>query len=213
LAYPRNYFEYIAETGDTYGSVAKKFKIGENELRGFNGGAELSSGAVVKIPVAGGGCARGAFYVIRSTDTLKRISERFAVPVDSLLAANPYLNPAHYIPGQIIIIPVSRKSLAFYTLGEGERLVGVLKKYGMDLSMFCALNPGVDPLALCAGMRVCVRKKSGALYRRYTLKPGDTPASVAGRFGISAGCLLAANCAALSSFAPGMVIRVPPEES
>lgn len=206
------YFEHIAEIGDTYRSVAKKFSIGEELLRAFNDGVTLSQGAALKVPVTGGGCARGAFYIIRRKDTLYRIARRFCISVNLLLEANPYLNPAMYIAGQVIVIPLSKKSICSYTLAEGERLIDVLKKYDMDLSMFCALNPKADPIRLCE-QRVFVRKKCGLKYRRYTMKQGDTIASVAGKRGISAGCLLTANKdKSPSSFVPGAVIKVPFEE-
>jgi LysM repeat protein len=207
---PFRFFEYIAETGDTYASTAKMFSIDENSLKAFNKNTFITQGAPLKIPSYSGGCARGVFYVIKQTDTLYRISRRFGILLTVLLSANPYFNPAYFFPGQVIIIPRTNKSLVFYTLGHGERLIDILKKYNMDLSMFCALNPALDPLNLTEGQRIKVRKKIGFLYRHYIMKPGDSIISVTVRFRISVDTLLSSNGGLRpGEFLPGAVVRIP----
>jgi LysM repeat protein len=210
MPYPYRCFEYVAEAGDTYASIAKVFSIPENELREYNKDAAISQGVRLNIPAVGGGCVQGAFYMISAADTLYRIARRYGIPLDILLSANPYLNPAYYLPGQVIIIPRAKKALAYYTLGKGERLVDVLRKYNMDLSMFCALNQGVDALHIKEGDRVSVRKLTGCLFRRYKMKTGDSIVSVAAKFGISAGELLGANGNLKpSAIVPGAALRIP----
>lgn len=207
---PFFFFEYIVEAGDTYGSIAGMYRVDEGELKAFNKNAALTQGASIKIPSYNGGCTRGAFYTIKQTDTLYRISRRFGILINTLLCANPYFNPAYRFPGQIIIIPLTKKSLAFYTLGQDERLLDVLKRYDMDLSMFCALNKGADPLSMHEGQRITVRKKFGSLYRRYTMRPGDSILSVAARFGVSIENLLSANNEIMpGEFLPGAMLRIP----
>lgn len=210
MAYPFCFYEYTAEAGDNFGSIAKMFSLDENMLKAFNKGIVLTQGASVKIPAYGGGCTRGAFYAIRPTDSLYSISRRFGILLRTLLSVNPYFNPAYCLPGQVIIIPRAGKSLCSYTLGRGERLIDVLKKYDMELSMFCALNPELNPMDLHEDMRVTVRKRISPLFRRYIIRPGESIISVSSRFGMSVENLLAANNGLMpAEFLPGAVLRIP----
>lgn len=209
MAYPCDYFEYYAETGDTFSSVASKFSVSEKELKALNDVPAITQGSRIKIPSKSGGCGRGVFYAIRRGDTLYRIAKRRGITVETLLNSNPFLNPSHYVPGQVIVLPIARQLIAYYTLGRNEKLSDVLRRYDMDISTFCTLNPGVNPLKLREGQRVKVRK-SRELGRRYTVKEGDTLVSVADAFGIRVSSLLAANRDFKpSEFVPGVVLRIP----
>ncbi|MGE5493791.1 MAG: LysM peptidoglycan-binding domain-containing protein [Burkholderiales bacterium] len=209
MAYPCDYFEYYAETGDTFSSVASKFSVSEKELKALNDVPAITQGSRIKIPSKSGGCGRGVFYAIRRGDTLYRIAKRRGITVETLLNSNPFLNPSHYVPGQVIVLPIARQLIAYYTLGRNEKLSDVLRRYDMDISTFCTLNPGVNPLKLREGQRVKVRK-SRELGRRYTVKEDDTLVSVADAFGIRVSSLLAANRDFKpSEFVPGVVLRIP----
>lgn len=209
MAYPCDYFEYYAETGDTFSSVASKFSVSEKELKALNDVPAITQGSRIRIPSKSGGCGRGVFYAIRRGDTLYRIAKRRGITVETLLSSNPFLNPSHYVPGQVIVLPIARQLIAYYTLGRNEKLSDVLRRYDMDISTFCTLNPGVNPLKLREGQRVKVRK-SRELGRRYTVKEGDTLVSVADAFGIRVSSLLAANRDFKpSEFVPGVVLRIP----
>lgn len=209
MACPFEFFEYYAELGDTFASVAHKFSVNEKELKELNDIPAVTQGGMLKIPCRCGGCGCGAFYTIRRGDTLYRIAKRNGIPVETLLRNNPYLNPSYYLPGQVIVLPYSKQTPANYTLGKNERLADVLKRYDMDISTFCALNPKTDPMSLREGARVRVRK-SNSWGARYTVKQGDTLVSVADRFGLRVSGLLAANRDFRpGDFKPGMVLRIP----
>lgn len=206
---PYCFFKYYACMGDTFPSVAQKFSVNEKELRELNDMQAVTQGSVVMIPSKSGGCGKGVFYTVKRGDTLWKIARRAGISVETLLQNNPFLNPAHYIPGQVIILPLPEQIIAYYTLGRNERLVNVLKRYGMDISTFCALNPGVNPLKLKEGSRVTVRK-THQHGMRYTVRPGDTLVSVADRFGIRVSSLLASNRDFKpGAFVPGVVLNIP----
>lgn len=203
------FFDYYAGMGDTFTSLAQKFSISERELKEYNDMPAITQGCRVKIPSRSGGCVKGVFYMIRRGDTLTRIAKRAQISVETLLRHNPFLNPAHYIPGQVIILPLPQQLIVYYTLGKNERLAHVLRRYDMDISTFCALNPGINPLKLKGGQRVTVRKsqQSGL---KYTVRPGDSLVSVADRFGLRVSALLAANRDFKpSEFLPGVVLSIP----
>ena len=151
-------FTYYAETGDTYVSVARRFSISPRMLQSYNGGVALTPGRMIRIPCMQGRCVHGRFYTIRNSDTLLRIARRNNILVSALLEANPYLNPGYYIPGQVIVIPGKQPTppKGRYTLGQADGLVSVLKRFHMDITMLCALNPGLCPMDLRPGMTINV---------------------------------------------------------
>jgi LysM repeat protein len=209
MTYPYDFFEYYAELGDTFSSVAQKFSVSEKELKGLNDISAVTQGSRIKIPCKSGGCGHGAFYTIRRGETLCRIAKRNKISVETLLKSNPFLNPSYYVPGQVIVLPYSKQMIAHYTLGKNERLADVLRRYDMDISTFCSLNPKVDPMSLREGSRVKVRKNN-PWGTRYTVKHGDTIVSVAEKFGLRVSGLLAANRDFKpSEFKPGMVLYIP----
>jgi hypothetical protein len=97
-----------------------------------------------------------------------------------------------------------------YTLADSEGLFDVLRKFGMDLTTFCALNPGVVPTDVLPGQRVRVKRHLEAGGRWHTLGPQDNLVSVARQFGLPVSTLLSANERLRpSDFVPGMPVRIP----
>ncbi len=211
---PYSYFDYCAQEGETFESIAKKFSVSEKEIKNSNDISNITKGAALKIPCKCGGCARGSFYTVKKGDTLFKIAKRHDITLDVLLGANPYLNPSYYIPGQIIIIPHGshKTSDESYILKENEGLFDVLRKYNMDVTTFCALNPGISPLDVKPGQKVNIERKmprhaGGELY---TIEKGEDVVCVAGKFGIKVSALLAANeNVRPSEFTEGTCIRIP----
>ena len=211
---PYSYFDYKMEAGDTFSSLAEKFRVSEQAIIDQNKGLKPTAGHLVRIPCACGGCTRGTFYAIRKGESLLKIAQRNGLSLTQLLKANPYLNPNYYIPGQVIVVPQAppRKKTAVYTLADGEGLFDVLRKFRMDLTMFCMMNPGINAMGIKAGQRVNVtpRSESSVPGRWYTVAAGESLVDVAQRHGISVSMLLAANeNLRPSDFKPGARVRIP----
>jgi LysM repeat protein len=144
-----------------------------------------------------------------------RIAQRHGMALADLLAANPYLNPNCVMAGQVIVIPPSKtlQPDGDYTLADSEGLFDVLRKFGMDLTTFCALNPGVDPMNVRPGQNVQVKRRLEE-GQWYTLGHGDNLVSVAQRHGVPVSALLSANERLRpSDFVPGMPVRIPADRS
>ncbi|MGI5849253.1 MAG: LysM peptidoglycan-binding domain-containing protein [Christensenellales bacterium] len=210
---PYSYFDYYVQKGDTFALLAKKFSVEEAALREQNDDTRLKTGQKIKIPCQQGGCARGAFYTIKRGETLFRIAKQNGISVETMLSTNPYLNPSYYLPGQVIILPyvnIKKSSDEYYTLGEHERLFDVLRRYNMDITTFCSLNPKVSPMDVKGGQKIKIKKKTGTSSKRYTLKRGDNLISVANKFGIHVSSLLAANDHLKpTEFVPGISVHIP----
>jgi LysM repeat protein len=156
---PHSWFEYTVRSGDTHASLSRRFGIPEEALRAQAG--PLAPGRTVKLSSPAGACRKGAFYALRRGDTLRRVAERAGVTLRRLLEANPYLNPNHYIMGQVIVIPAGRDEGGTYTLQPGERLFDVLRRYRVDISTFCSMNPGVRPMEVRPGQTVTLPPDPG----------------------------------------------------
>lgn len=208
---PYGFFHYSVKAGDTYASLSEKFGVGKQALRELNKAVPLRRNMRIRVPCASG-CDRGSFYAIRKGETLSKIAERNGLLLDELLAANPYLNPARYVAGQVIVIPpgAPRYATAYYTLLEDEGLFDVLRKFRMDLTTFCLLNPETDPLTVRGGQRVGVRPPPAAGERWYTLRPGEDLAKTAQRHGVRVSELLGANeNLRPADFTQGRRVRIP----
>ena len=156
-------FEYRVGPNDTYALVARRFALGVRALQTHNSGAAMMPGRTIRIPCEHGCCRAGRFYVIRKGDTLLGIVRHCGLTLSALLAANPYLNPAYYVAGQVVVIPKNQQDHAAprYTLGPGDGLIQVLRKFRMDVTTFCALNPGLCPMDVRPGMTINVSRGGG----------------------------------------------------
>jgi len=153
-----------------------------------------------------------AYYTVRRGETLMRIAWQHGITLADLLEANPYLNPNYVAAGQVIRIPMAKTLQAdgAYTLADGEGLFDVLRKFAMDVTTFCALNPGVNPMKVVPGQTVRIKRSLEEGGRWYTLQEGDNLISVAQRHGVPVSALLSANERLRpSDFVPGMPVRIP----
>jgi LysM repeat protein len=200
------------EAGETVKSLAGKFKVPEQVLIEQNKDTQPGPGQRVRIPCACGGCTRGAFYAIRKGETLLQIARRSGLDLTDLLAANPYLNPNYYIPGQVIVLPPmqSHPQSDTYIVEEGEGVFDVLRKFRMDFTTFCMLNPAVSPMSLKTGQRINVAQPPLKKGHWYTMAQGDTLVSVAQSQDIPVSVLLGMNeHLRPSDFKEGARVRVP----
>ncbi len=109
---------YVVQSGDTLGSIARRFNTTVAELMRLNSITNpdrISVGQKLTVPAAGASTsgstttttdASGArTYVIQSGDTLLSVARRFGVTLKDLQAANNITNPDRIYPGQVIKIP------------------------------------------------------------------------------------------------------------
>jgi len=211
---PYSFFDYRMEVGETFASLAGKFKVTEKAIIEHNRGMQQGAGRRVRIPCACGGCTRGAFYAIRKGESLLHIARRNGLDITDLLKANPYLNPNYYIPGQVIVIPPARirAKSDTYMVEDGEGVFDVLRKYRMDFTTFCLLNPDISPMTIKGGQRVNVAPRADTMKkgRWYAMAQGESLISVAQSHGVSVSTLLGINDHLRpSDFKEGVMVRVP----
>lgn len=151
---------------------------------------------------------------VRKGQTPASIARRYGVSTSALLKANGITNPRRISIGQVLVIPagggtpaptrtaaatpaVKRPQIRIHVLKRGETPASVARKYGVavdgllkanGLTMSSArrLKPGRE-------LRVPVTGASTASGRVHVLKRGESPASVARRYGVPVADLLALN--------------------
>ncbi|PZD95923.1 peptidase M14 [Paenibacillus sambharensis] len=131
-------FRYIVQPGDTVLRIAKMFHLHGDAIYTANphisSANHLSPGLVLSIPTP-----EPQQYCIQQGDTMMGIARMFGVPVNRIMALNPYLNPQALLPGQLVTIPP----------GMSGRIVEANEEYGprqlvRDLGRLKALYPFLE---------------------------------------------------------------------
>jgi LysM repeat protein len=95
---------YTVKPGDSLSKIARSHGCTVESLAKANGiklSAIIQAGQTLKLP-GKATTTVGSGYTIQPGDTLSRISRKYGISVEALLAANPGLNPNSLKPGQKI---------------------------------------------------------------------------------------------------------------
>lgn len=104
-------------------------------------------------------------YTVQWGDWLSKISARFGVTNQDIIAANPGINPNRIYPGMVLHIPApgstnppptgstptapnvppATGNPSTYTVQRGEWLYSIARKFGITVSALLAANPGTNP--------------------------------------------------------------------
>jgi len=196
---------YTIQAGDTFFLLSQRFNVPLNAILAANPGVDpnnLQIGQRVCIPGTTPpppGCT-GFIYVIQSGDTFFLLSQRFNVPLNAILAANPGVDPNNLQIGQRVCIPGTTPPPPpctgfLYTVQQGDTFFLLSQRFHVPLNAIIAANPGVDPNNLQVGQRVCIPQApapecSGFIY---TVKAGDTLFNLARQFGVTVKAIEEAN--------------------
>ena len=152
-------------------------------------------------------------YTVQSKDTMFFIAQRFNIPLNNLIAANPHIkNPNVLYPGDILCVPdttVGRQPEKCpadfpdrYTVQSTDTMFFIAQRFGVSLDALIAANPHIeDASVIHPGDVLCVPKKRPRKPKRcptnfkarYTVKETDTMFKIARKFGVSLHSLIRAN--------------------
>ena len=203
---------YIIQEGDTLSSIARRFDTTVENLLRFNPDldpANLPVGRRICVisatnqPVT---CPLGTLpYNINAGDTLLTIALNFGTSVESLLAANPDIDPYNLQVGQRICIaqkfqdPPMCPTRNFYVIRRGDTLRNIARSFGVTEEDIIRLNPDINPRNLSVGQIICIPLapspieiivnvgakrltvyQSGILFREYIVATGkpETPTPI-----------------------------------
>lgn len=103
------------EPGDTLYLIARETGVPLEDLIRLNPGVDplnLEVGSMICVPLEQGlptgkvpPCESGLYWVISQGETIYLIAQSLGVPVDTLLALNPSVDPANLRPGDSLCLP------------------------------------------------------------------------------------------------------------
>ncbi len=137
-------------------------------------------------------------YTVRPGDTLSKIAARYGTTVQAIMAANGLKNPNRIYVGQVLKIPSPDLCARYHRVVYGQTLSRVAATYGISLSALIAANHIVNPNRIYAGQVLCIPGVGGPTPQPgggfwYTVRPGDTLAKLAYRYGTTVQAIMAAN--------------------
>ena len=107
-------------------------------------------------------CPNSNHYVVQEGDTLYAISRFYNISLDAMLEANPYIEPSHMLPGQVLCIPLATQPITCptgataYTIQKGDTFYSIAKSFNMHLSPLLKANSNINPDALLIGQSICI---------------------------------------------------------
>ncbi len=131
---PPNSFSYTIRAGDTLFLLAQRFGVTPQSILDLNPSIlpdSLRVGQIICIPSAAPTvCPGNTFvYTIMTGDSIFSLSQRFGVTAQSILDANPGINPANLRVGQQICIPGTAPSACTceQNLAAAQRNIALLR--------------------------------------------------------------------------------------
>jgi len=196
---------YVVRPGDTLNSIATRFGtnlVGLLELnptlrlRTLTEGMTLCVPRVPERPT----CINGAYYIIKEGDSFYNLAQRYNMPLNLLLEANPEANPYDLKVGQEICIPNVPAGCPFgtvVTIAEGTRLSDILIGYNLSLNELRDSNPEFNFNVIVPGTELCIPHEAyqacGQNTTEYVIRAGDSLSTIAVANNLTASQLLIAN--------------------
>lgn len=160
---------YVIREGDTLFTIAERFDTTpENILRlnptleedNLQNGMRICVISATNQPVR---CPLGTLpYNINNGDTLLSIALRFGTSVESLLEANPDIDPYNLKVGQRICVsqkfiePPVCPTRNFYVIRRGDTIGAIASSFGVSSQEILRINPELDPRRLTIGQIICI---------------------------------------------------------
>ncbi len=247
----QNYKEHVVKQDDTMTSLAKQYNVTEAELLQLNPDLRsgLKAGAIILIPSGAQGLTQSRIkeykkHRVRRKQTLYGIAKKYGVTELDIKEANKELYSKGLRKGDRIRIPVFEKvkqidepavitskpkdPTTVLEIPAGKHVViaketvyGLSKKYGITMSEFKELNPGVNILKPGMLVNVPVLDQEvdtepipvARTFKNYTIPAKMTMYSLEKMTGISTDSLLVLNPSLKDGVKAGMSIRIPNKQN
>ena len=201
--------DYVVESGDTLGDIARAHGVSINAIADANGIDDpdlIRVGQVLVVPGTQG--AGNALHVVAPGDTLAAIAAQFGTTVTALVETNQLADPDLLRIGQELAVPTvgvaeaapSPQSSESHTVVAGETLASIASRYGIAPETLAAVNGITNPSLIYAGTtlrlagpaapEVAVSPVSSAVH---VVAAGESLNSVAASYGTSVSQLVTTN--------------------
>ena len=173
---------YKVVKGDTLYGIANKLDTTVDELKKVNNltNNTLSIGQVLKVPTKSIDLGETELYQVKAGDTLYGIANKYGITLKELKAINN-LNDDKLAVGQLLNVPSGLSSVSSYTVGRGDTLYSIAKKFGISIAKLKEVNKLKDNM-LSIGQKLIIPLIDDTTY---VVKAGDTLYSIARKFNIS----------------------------
>ena len=162
---------YKVVPGDTLYSIASKLDTTVNELKKINNLTNdiLSIGQVLKVPTKVVDIGDTDLYEVVPGDTLYGIANKYGINVNELKNLNNLTSDILSV-GQLLNVPSGLKNVNTYTVGSGDTLYGIAKKFNTSVNEIKDVN-NLSSNMLSIGQKLIIPK---VVDTTYVVKKGDT---------------------------------------
>ncbi len=203
---------HVVQWGETLSLIASRYGVTVEAIMAANDLTDpnfVTVGQRLIIPASGGG-GQGGRHVVAPGETLTSIAFRYGTTVGALAAANGLSNTDLIYVGQVLNVPgggppppASEGCANYYTVQSGDTLSGIAWRYRTTVNALMQANDLYSDF-IYQGQRLCVppgvASSPSGPSSYYTVRPGDTLAVIAWRFGVSQTAIVQANNLSNPSF-------------
>lgn len=204
-----------ADDGETLADVASVWGLNVSTLVWANPEiddptAPLVGGTAINVPVVD-----GVTYTVEQGDTLESIAARYDVDTSAITGViqNRVASDADLTPGATITIynarPISRATIAQYTVAEGDDLWKIASFYGLNPTTIAVANDLPDDYLIFPDQVLIIPPADGILY---TVQEGDSVETIAAAYNVSADVIINFpfnNLSGGRTVQPGQQILIP----
>lgn len=90
-------------------------------------------------------------HVVGTGENLWAISNRYGVPIQTIVELNGLPSASRLVPGLALYIPDNQLPIRSYQIKTGDQIWELAKRFRTDISLILEANPGVNPNQLSVG--------------------------------------------------------------
>lgn len=217
---------YTVQLGDTLYSLARRYSTTVQAIMQANGMMTtfLRAGSVIWIPASGAPPAGPIVHIVQPGETLFGIARQYSTTVWAIMAANGLKSSTIYAYRALYIPTAMQPGPIIHIVMPGETLFTIANHYGTTVPLIMLAN-GLRDYTIHVYQRLVIPPEGwsggwtgwpnvppggpGGAWNTYVVQPGDTLYSIARRFGVTVGQIMATNGLTNSNIRAGMTLRIP----